>query len=149
MGPRGVEESWAEWHARMSARAGHGQRQVAFEAVLGALETPGPVIAWLESYAPDAAIASLHTPTNTILAEYLWATLNVFAMSADSIVTDAGVIEWAALPAWVRCLNHVEARRMEAVPKDKQTWTAREVLSMVREAIASAEALDGSQSASS
>jgi hypothetical protein len=99
--------------------------------------TPDSFLVWLRRYTPDAKVASIYDPVHSMLAEYFWATLEVFTMYGDSIVWDDGVIEWNDLPAWVRSLNRAEARRAGTAPDDKHTWSASEVLEMADEATAS------------
>src|SRR5260221_14737380 len=124
MGPHRRGEPWADWNARMHARMRHSaQRSVSRAVVEATLQTHEPFLAWLNQQAPDAEVASAYTPINSILAEYLWAVLEGFAMSADSIVKgDGSIIEWNELPAWVQSLNHAEARHHRNLPDDKLTW---------------------------
>jgi hypothetical protein len=136
MGPRRRNESWGDWKARMTVRARRSaQKSVSRDDIVAMFATPESFTAWLSRQAPDAEVGSLHTPINSVLAEYLWAILDVFAMTADSIVWDGGVIDSAELPLWVQSLNQVEARHMETVPDNKHTWTGSEVLAMMREAL--------------
>jgi hypothetical protein len=72
-----------------------------------------------------------------MLAEYVWATLEVDTMYGDSVVWGDGAIEWNELPAWVRSLNRAESRRAGKASDDKRTWSASEVLEMVEEATSS------------
>lgn len=113
------------------------QKSVSREQILAMIETPDAFIAWLRQYTPDAEVASIYDPVHSMLAEYLWATLEAFTMYGDSIVWGDGAIEWNDLPAWVRSLNRAEARRAGTVPEDKCTWSASEVLAMVDAATSS------------
>jgi hypothetical protein len=107
------------------------------EQILATIDTPESFIAWLREYTPDAEVASIYDPVHSMLAEYLWATLEAFTMYGDSIVWDDGVIEWNDLPAWVGSLNRTETRRAGTAPDDKSKWSASEVLEMVDEATSS------------
>ena len=121
------------------------QKSVTYADIRTVIETPESFIAWLQRQRPDAEVAAVYDPTNDMLAEYLWAELEVFAGAADSIVWVAeadGYIEWDDLPDWVQALNRIEARYALTAPDDKRTWTASEVLAMVREAIGMGRSYD-------
>jgi hypothetical protein len=113
------------------------QKSVSREQILALIETPDAFIAWLRGFTPNAEVASIYDPVHSMLAEYVWATLEACTMYGDSIVWDDGAIEWNDLPAWVRYLNRAEARRAGTAPDDKQTWSASEVLEMVDDATSS------------
>jgi hypothetical protein len=113
------------------------QKKVSREELLALIETPDAFIAWLRRYTPDVEVASIYDPVHSMLAEYFWATLEAVTMYGDSIVWDAGAIEWNELPAWVRSLNLAETRRAGSAPDDKGMWSASEVLEMVDEATSS------------
>jgi hypothetical protein len=113
------------------------QQSVSREQLLTLIETPDPFIAWLRRYTPDAEVASIFDPVHSMLAEYFWATLEVDTMYGDSIVWGDGAIEWNDLPAWVCSLNRAESRHAGAVPDNKGTWSASEILEMVDEATSS------------
>ena len=82
-------------------------------------------------------VASIYDPVHSILAEYVWATLEAFTMYGDSIVWNDDGIGWNDLPKWVRSLNRAEARHAGTAPDDKRMWSASEVLEMVGEATSS------------
>jgi hypothetical protein len=129
-----------DWRTRVNAPPRpqqSAQQSVSRAELLALIETPDSFLVWLRRYTPDAKVASIYDPVHSMLAEYFWATLEVFTMYGDSIVWDDGVIEWHDLPAWVRALNRAEARRAGTAPDDKQTWSASEVLEMADEATAS------------
>jgi hypothetical protein len=113
------------------------QKSVSREQILALIEAPDAFIAWLRGFTPNAEVASIYDPVHSMLAEYVWATLEAFTMYGDSIVWGDGAIAWNDLPAWVRALNRAEARRAGTAPDDKQTWLASEVLEMVDEATSS------------
>lgn len=130
----------ADWRTRVNAPPRpqqSAQKPVSREQVLAMIETPDAFIAWLRRYTPDAEVASIYDPVHSMLAEYLWATLEAFTMYGDSIVWDDDAVEWNDLPAWVRSLNRAEARRAGTSPDDKCSWSAGEVLEMVDEATSS------------
>lgn len=141
MEPRSPNETWAAWTRRTSPpeRAKRSvQNSISKAQILAVIETPDSFIAWLQRQHPNTEVAALYDPTHDMLGEYLWAELGVFAGAADSIVWVAkvdGYIEWDELPVWVQSLNRIEARHAEAVPDDKRTWMASEVLAMAREAV--------------
>jgi hypothetical protein len=126
-----------DWRTRVNAPPRPPQitqQSLSREQILATIETPDAFIAWLHRYTPDAEVASIYDPVHSMLAEYVWATLEVFTMYGDSLVWGEGVIAWRDLPAWVRALNRAEARRAGMIPDDKQSWSAREVRQMVDEA---------------
>ena len=95
------------------------QQSVSREELLALIEMPDAFIAWLRRYTPDAEVASIFDPVHSMLAEYFWATLEAETMYGDSIVWDAGAIEWNELPAWVRSLNRAESRHAGWSPTTK------------------------------
>src|SRR5262245_60629127 len=103
MGHRAPDESWADWTVRMSPpeRAKRSvQRSVSRADILAVLETPKSFMAWLQRQRPDAELAAIYDPTNDMLAEFLWAELEVFAAAADRVVWVAevdGYLEWDEL----------------------------------------------------
>lgn len=128
------------WRARVNAPPRppeSAQKAISREQILALLETPDAFISWLRRYTPNAEVASIYDPVHSMLAEYLWATLEAFTMYGDSIVWGDGAIAWNDLPAWVRALNCAESRRAGTAPDDKQAWSASEVLEMVDEATSS------------
>ena len=141
VGPGKPRPGWSvDWRTRVNVPPRprqSAQNPVSREQLLATIETPDSFIAWLRQYAPDVEVASIYDPVHSMLAEYVWATLQAVTMYGDSIVWGDGVIAWNDLPAWVRALNRAEARRAGAAPDDKQKWTASEVLEMVDEATSS------------
>jgi hypothetical protein len=128
-----------DWRTRVNAppRPQHSaEKPVSREQLLALIETPDAFIVWLRRFSPNAKVASIYDPVHSMLAEYVWDTLEAFTMYGDSIVWGDGGIGWNDLPEWVRSLNRAEARRAGTVPGDKQTWSASEVLEMVDEATA-------------
>lgn len=128
-----------DWRMRVNAPPRppqSAQKSVSRDQILALLETPDAFVAWLRRYTPDAEVASIYDPVHSMLAEYLWATLEAFTMYGDSIVWGDGAIAWNDLPAWVRALNSAESRRAGKVPDDKQRWSASEALEMADEATA-------------
>jgi hypothetical protein len=113
------------------------QKSVARQQLLALIESPDAFIAWLRGFMPTAEVASIYDPVHSMLAEYVWSTLEVFTMYGDSMVWNHGAIAWHELPAWVRALNRAEALRAGAAPDDKQTWSASEVLEMLDEVTSS------------
>jgi len=129
-----------DWRTRVNAPPRpqqSAQKSVSREQILAMIEAPDAFIAWLLRYASDAEVASIYDPVHSMLAEYLWATLEACTMYGDSIVWGDGAIEWDDLPAWVRSLNRAETRRAGTAPDDKRAWSASEVLEMVDEATSS------------
>ena len=129
-----------DWRTRVNAPPRPPQsdeKSVSREQILAMIGTPDSFIAWLRRFSPDAEVASIYDPVHSMLAEYVWATLDVFTMYGDSMVWHDGALEWNELPVWVRSLNHAEARRAGTATDDKQMWSASEVLEMVDEATAS------------
>jgi hypothetical protein len=129
-----------DWRTRVNAPPRpqqSAQQSVSREQILTLIETPDAFIAWLRRYTPDAEVASIYDPGHSMLAEYLWATLEAVTMYGDSIVWSDGAIEWNELPAWVRSLNRAESRRAGKAADDKRTWSVSEVLAMVDEATSS------------
>ena len=129
-----------DWRTRVNAPPRlhlSAQKKVSREELLALIETSDPFIAWLRRYTPDAEVARIYDPVHAMLAEYFWATMEAVTMYGDSIVWDAGAIEWNELPAWVRSLNRAESRRAGKSPDDKGMWSAREILEMVEEATSS------------
>jgi hypothetical protein len=129
-----------DWRTRVNAPPRpqpSAQQSVSREQLLAKIETPDAFLVWLRRHAPDAELASIYDPVHSMLAEYLWSTLEAFTMYGDSIVWEDGVIAWDDLPAWVRALNRAETRRAGAAADDKRMWSASEVLEMVDEATSS------------
>ena len=130
----------ADWRTRVNAPPRPQpsvEKSVSREQMWALIETPDSFIVWLRGFTPDAEVASIYDPVHSMLAEYVWATLEAFSMYGDSIVWNDGAIGWNDLPAWVRSLNCAEARRAGTAPDDKRMWLASEVLEMMDEATAS------------
>jgi hypothetical protein len=102
------------------------QKSVSREQILAMIETPDSFIVWLRRFTPNAEVASIYDPVHSMLAEYVWATLEAFTMYGDSVVWGDGAIAWDDLRSGcVLSTVPKHAARGRPPTTNRRGWRAR------------------------
>lgn len=136
----GRQKSWEDYKRRMAFRVANA-KMVSKSVLHRYLDTPKPLEEWLTRQDPSAIVGDWMTPDDSVLANFLWDCLQVYADTFD-VMFDGH--EFYDLPDWYKKYTRIEWVRMselrEQVNNRQRTpsWTASEALEMLQQSLAQA-----------